>query len=240
MKLVKQRFQKELKRNDLVDYLREAWEYFQAHQQNVLITVAIAAVIFALAFLYIQKRSANFDQAQDILSNAAYYESQKVGDPADKSNGYVLFRTNDEKYQKVQEGYNQIINLYPNSPAAADAQFKVGCCYYEMKKYEQAIDQFQSYLNRYRNGKYVPQARLNIAYAWEQKKDYDKAAEIYGVLSKDFKGQCWGAEALWHEAVCLEQKMQKDKAKDCYKELTTTYPDSYQAKDAQAKLKAKG
>jgi len=221
----------ELKRDVIADYVRQGIDLIKLHKENALITLAIVAAIVILVPLYLQRRASNYDRAQEMLTTGDFYARQKVYKVGAESDAqsYVLFHTTDEKFKKTQETYQQILNLYPGSPAAEDATFKIAACLYEEKKYDQALDQYRSYLNRYRKGKFVAQTNLGIACALEQKKDYAMAIESLQKVADDKNAGPWAVEALYHQGLCWEKQRSSKKAHDVFGEIEKSYPNTYWA-----------
>ncbi len=227
MKIILEQKNKAKAKNAELDSLRQAVEYVRTHRENSLIALGVVAALVILVPLYFQKRASNFEKAQDLLTLGGAYTRQPVIKTDSKFNfaGNQYFHSKEEKYKKATETFQQILNLYPSSPAAGDAVFNLALCSFELKKYDEALDSFQSYLNKYPKGKYKYQALLGTAYCYEQKKDYRKAIDILE-QTRNFEGgaKLWKAEALYHEGLCLLNSGEKAKAKQTLEQVSKEYP----------------
>ncbi|MDD5261142.1 MAG: outer membrane protein assembly factor BamD [Methylacidiphilales bacterium] len=111
-----------------------------------------------------------------------------------------LAREQQKKWSDAIASYNKLIDKYPGSDLASDAQYQIGYAWYQASSqpdYDQSaaqksIEAFQDFLVRYPNSEKVDQARIymteldgrrvqgsfNIAQFYEKQKNY-KAAIIY-------------------------------------------------------------
>jgi len=66
-------------------------------------------------------------------------------------------------FQIAQEGFRKLINMYPESRRADNAQFWIGEISYRQKRYEDAILEYQTVIEKYPKGNKVKAALLNRA-----------------------------------------------------------------------------
>lgn len=66
----------------------------------------------------------------------------------------------------AREGFQELIDRYPNSKNADNAQFWIGEIYYREKWYEKAIVEYQKVVEKYPNGNKVKSALLKQGYAF--------------------------------------------------------------------------
>ena len=75
------------------------------------------------------------------------------------------------EYDKAIAGFKDILQKYPDSELADNAQFWVGECHMATKQYEQAILSYQKVIKDYPNGNKVPNAILRQAMAFTEIND---------------------------------------------------------------------
>lgn len=81
----------------------------------------------------------------------------------------ALFR--EEKYEDAIKGFETLMEKYPKSDRADNAQFWIGECYMGLKQYEKAILAYQEVIKNYPKGNKVPSAMLRQAIAFLEIKD---------------------------------------------------------------------
>jgi len=93
-----------------------------------------------------------------------------------KSNELELYDTSmaffkDGKYEDAMGGFRALLENYPQSDRADNAQFWIGECHMALKQYEQAILAYQEVIKKYPKGNKVPSAMLRQAIAFLEIKD---------------------------------------------------------------------
>jgi tol-pal system protein YbgF len=87
---------------------------------------------------------------------------------------------------KARQGFAQLIQSYPKSENADNAQFWIGESYYREKWYEKAILEYQTVIEKYPKGNKVPAAMLKQGMAFIQLGDKSNARLILKELEKKF------------------------------------------------------
>jgi tol-pal system protein YbgF len=87
---------------------------------------------------------------------------------------------------KARQGFTQLIQSYPKSENADNAQFWIGESYYREKWYEKAILEYQTVIEKYPKGNKVPAAMLKQGMAFIQLGDKSNARLILKELEKKF------------------------------------------------------
>ncbi len=137
------------------------------------------------------------------------------------------------------EGYRQVVAKFPHSRNAAEASFLIGWLDFNRAHYKDAIPSLEETLKRYGSSSFEDDARWYLGFsrwlAGDTEKalvDFDKLAAHSGALSGG-KGSYWMARAL-------DKLGKKDQAIATWQKLVNTYPFSYYATEARARLKEKG
>ena len=103
-------------------------------------------------------------------------------DPADQlyNEGKQAFDSGN--YVKARQRFEQLIQQYPKSNMADNAQFWVAEIFYREKWYEKAILEYQKVIENYPNGNKVPAALLKQAQSFHNIADRSNARLIYQEL----------------------------------------------------------
>ena len=75
------------------------------------------------------------------------------------------------KYEEATEGFKALLERYPKSDRADNAQFWIGECYLALRQYEQAILAYQRVIEKHPEGNKVPSAMLRQAMAFLEIED---------------------------------------------------------------------
>lgn len=201
----------ELKRNELVEWLKLSAYYFKNNLKVLLVTLSSAIFIIAAgsSILYIKRN--NNKQSAEMLSQA--------------TNAYHLGESQTGEKNKISivdsiTILKSIIEKYPNTQSAALAYYYLGKLNYELSDYQQSLLYYQDFANKYSNHMLINSVRTNIANIYEIQKNYDEAAKIYENLvnSSDMDAKQKDAQRL-NLARIYELQNNPDKAKNIYSAL---------------------
>jgi tol-pal system protein YbgF len=92
----------------------------------------------------------------------------------------------DGHMDKARQFFQQLLNTYPQSEHADNAQFWIGETYYSEKWYEKAILEYQTVIEKYATGNKVAGAMLKQGMAFLQLGDKANARLIWKALEKKF------------------------------------------------------
>ena len=95
---------------------------------------------------------ANANQSQGAVSEQQLFQSAK----AQYSQG---------KFEQALRGFQDLLDQYPGSSSADDAQYMIGESYYNMKEYVDAVAEYDKVIKRYPDSENVPGACLKKAFA---------------------------------------------------------------------------
>jgi len=82
--------------------------------------------------------------------------------------------------------YQNIVKLFPGTPVAEDAAWKVAVFYVEEAKYAQAVDGFQTFIRNYPASQRVADAQFAMAEVLEQMGKWNDAMDAYEVFRQKF------------------------------------------------------
>lgn len=86
-----------------------------------------------------------------------------------------------EEYEEAVRMYARLVDAYPESAKAPEAQHKTAFIYYNnLKNFEKAIEAHKKLIKRFPESRYVPQARFMVGYIYANNlQDYEKARQAY-------------------------------------------------------------
>ncbi|MBT8342206.1 MAG: tol-pal system protein YbgF [Desulfatitalea sp.] len=90
------------------------------------------------------------------------------------------------RLEKARQGFQQLLETYPKSSHADNAQFWIGESYYREKWYEKAILEYQAVIEKYPKGNKVTAAMLKQGMAFLQIGDQSNARLILKELQKKY------------------------------------------------------
>jgi tol-pal system protein YbgF len=89
-------------------------------------------------------------------------------------------------YELAVAGYEEFLNLSPESPEADDAQYWIGESYYSLGELDRSIQEFLKVRDLHADGDQVAAATLKIAYAFLRKGDSATARRYLETLIREF------------------------------------------------------
>jgi tol-pal system protein YbgF len=102
-----------------------------------------------------------------------------------------LYRTAKQAFDQgdleaARQGFEELIQRYPQSKHADNSQFWIGEIYYRDKWYEKAILEYQKVIENYPNGNKVPASLLKQGFAFQNIGDNANARLILEELTKKY------------------------------------------------------
>ena len=136
-------------------------------------------------------------------------------------------------------GYARVVEAAPGSPSAADARFQMARLHEAGGDLAEATALYEEGANA-NSGETAARARFRLGEIFEDKEDYGTAAKHFMRVAILFLHPELSPESLWRAAYCFEQGADLEQARRTYQEVLDEYPESEQAKKAQAQLKGLG
>lgn len=90
------------------------------------------------------------------------------------------------KFAQARDIFQELLNKYPKSDQADNAQFWIGETYYREKWFEKAILEYQRVIDAYPRGNKVPSALLKQGMAFEELGDAENAQLLFKELVAKF------------------------------------------------------
>lgn len=89
-------------------------------------------------------------------------------------------------YALARDGFQEVVDRFPASELADDAEYWVAETWYAERDFEQARDGFDRVLTHHPDSEIVPAAELKLAYSLLETGDPDRAIEVLQALQKDY------------------------------------------------------
>lgn len=127
-----------------------------------------------------------YRSAVEIYAKAA--ADYPLGDMTDRSLLRVadILETKLKDRAAAMQTYQNIVKLFPGTPVAEDAAWKVAVFYVEESKYAQAVDGFQTFIRNYPASQRVADAQFAMAEVLEQMGKWNDAMDAYEVFRQKF------------------------------------------------------
>jgi TolA-binding protein len=81
--------------------------------------------------------------------------------------------------EKAVKTYRELIQLYPNTEGAEEAQFRIALLLKQEKKWGEAIDEMEKFIKNYPKSHLLVEAHVEVGDLYLVLKDYSKALERY-------------------------------------------------------------
>ncbi len=121
-----------------------------------------------------EKPTVQDDPGKDLSDTDLYVAAKKAFDQGD--------------FDSARRGFEELLQKYPTSPRANNAQFWLGETYYQEKWYEKAILEYQKVIDNYPKDSKVPAALLKQGFAFLNLGDKANARLVLKELSDKYPG----------------------------------------------------
>jgi tol-pal system protein YbgF len=98
------------------------------------------------------------------------------------------------------EGFREVIQKYPDSPEAANAQFQIGEALYQQGKYREALPEYQKLIATYKNSQHLAEAYYAQGVCYQSLNQAANAKNMFETVKRLFPGST--------QAFMADQKLQ--------------------------------
>lgn len=132
------------------------------------------------------------------------------------------------KYQEALDGYQKVIDLYPDTKAGQDAYFYMGWAYERLEKYEEAIAQLEQGIDLFPRNENAANAQVYIAQIAHVNKDIAAAVDAFQKVA-DNATYDYDTRRMAQYSVgkIYEDNSETDLAIDAYQKLLTEFPEPH-------------
>jgi TolA-binding protein len=233
-----------LKENELARSVIGAGAALEGRRRDITLGVTVVVVLLAIVGGYTWWRQSRADSAGEALGTAlAVYEAPVVP-PAPVAPGSAppvqqagTFLTQQAKLEAALPKFIEAADKYPTSGAGIAARYHAAGILATLGRYSEAEQQYQNVVSRAGTGIYSETAKLGLADAQVAQQKYDSAIAIYTELSRNSQQMPLdGVLMQLGRAYTLAGK--KSEATSTFTRVTTDFPQSTYAADAQRELDA--
>ncbi len=132
------------------------------------------------------------------------------------------------KYQEALDGYQKVIDLYPDTKAGQDAYFYMGWAYERLEKYEEAIAQLEKGIDLFPRNENAANAQVYIAQIAHVNKDIATAVDAFQKVA-DNATYDYDTRRMAQYSVgkIYEDNGETDLAIGAYQKLLTEFPEPH-------------
>lgn len=204
----------ELKRDPLQDSVRSGLEWIAAHRQTFFSIVGTLAVLIVVAAFIVSNFRNLRQQAWERYSAGQNWAYSGNADNAINQ-------------------FNEVINQFSRTPAAAYAVLSKGDILYQQRKFPEAVEAYKQCIDRDPPKVILPFAMSALGNAQEDQGDFQGAIASYKDFLSRFPDHLLAPKV--HEALgrTYELALNPDAAKETYEKIITLYPSTLWAEHAR-------
>lgn len=214
---------KELQEDKLVTTFYQAQEFFEEHQQKLLIGIgAIAVVIIAIVWFINKKVEDNLLASGQVSRIISTYEQGDYQKAIDGEPGTQLV------------GLQKIVDDYGSTEQGEIAKIYLANSYYTLGDYENAIDYYSDYSG---NSKLHKASSLGgVAACYEEMGKFEDAGDYYKRAANTYKMDSQSADYLLNAGINYIKAEQKDDAKKVLETIKKDYVTTTAAREVDKYL----
>lgn len=216
----------------------------EGRQRDITLGVVVVVALLAIVGGYSWWRSSRANTAAEALGTAlAVYEAPVVP-PAPVAPGSAppvqqagTYLSEQAKLEAALPKFVEAADKYPTSDSGVVARYHAAGILARLNRYSEAEQQYQSVVSQAGTGLYGESAKLGLADAQVAQKKYDSAIALYTELSRNSQQMPLdGVLMQLGRAQVLAGK--KSEAATTFSRVTSEFPQSTYAADAQRELDA--
>ena len=138
---------------------------------------------------------------------------------------------------KTPQEYQQVIDRYPNSPAAANAYLLLAEAQRSEKKFAEANTTLQTFITKFPQHEFVSTARMAMAANLESMGKSDDALAAYQQIATTYPNSFNAPLAMLAQVYILKAKNKSDDARRICENILTQYRQSFWAGEAMQELR---
>ena len=136
----------------------------------------------------------DYEKALEVYKNAALRYSAVSGGREDTTVAYAIYQSGESDYwlgrfEAAIEMFHSLLEKYPNSALAPDAQYAVGWVYFSQKLYSQAIGEFDKVTTNYPNSPTAIRALYSKGDSYYNSAQYQQALICYSEVLVKISGE---------------------------------------------------
>ncbi len=219
MKVKKKITKKKLKQPDeFISFTEQAYRYINQHFKQIAGGVILVLVLLAAFFLF-----RSWEQKKEEESNKQFFAVLEKYQRA----SYTDREANPGQYQKILDGFEEVIKNYPRTASAHLSLIYKGGIYLQLAEFDEAIKAYENFFKKGRKERFYQLLALEgLGYAYEGKKDYEKALVSYQKMMTLGVPYEWTGVHL-NLARCYEKMGKNEEALEHYRAFLKSAPNSF-------------
>ncbi len=216
--MVKSSARKELKKDQLADFISKVILWIKVHRETSLSLLGILILGSSLSGYIIHHLKKTNERAWERLSFAQAHYHRNF-------------------YNEALNLYDEILQVYQRSPVANYAMFYKAETLYQLKKYREASEIYQNYLIKHKQKNLIPLAYAGLGASFEAQENFVQAIGVYQQFLNRFSEHFFRPIIYLSLARCYQHNNQKSEAANTYERVITSYPGSNWQKIAERELR---
>ncbi len=160
-------------------YGKENWtaalEALNALREDFIGRELIHSIVYYTGMIFTERQA--YDDARVEFQNVVDSGHEQLAPLAQFGIGQTYFA--EAKYDEAIEGYQKVIDKYPDTKMAQDAHFNIGWAYERLQKYDEAIIQVEGAIEKYPHNENTSNMQFYVGQIYYAKKDTDGAINAY-------------------------------------------------------------
>jgi len=152
-------------------------ELFEQNKAGVAAGGVILGVLLVFLVLYMRHQSTVNMRSAAYFRDGQYTYSFKI--PPAESGQNPMFSSDEEKYTKAAQYFQQVVETYPGSRYAPVSMFYLGNCRFRLRQYAAALESYDQFIGRFSRHHLAMQAMLGRGDSLEQLGRHPEALESY-------------------------------------------------------------
>jgi tol-pal system protein YbgF len=182
---------------------------------------------FDPALFWVENRNKILIYAVLLLAGLAAYGAFQISNQRNIAAAQALF-----SQATKPEDYRQVIQKFPRTTTAANAQLLLAAQLRDEKKYDEAETVLRDFISQYPDHMLAGGGQLSLAATLEEQGKTDEAIEAYQQVVLKYANTYAAPLAILSQANLLRGKGKLDEAKRAYETVISQYPDSLCAQQA--------
>ena len=184
-------------------------EHFEKYRAGLAAAGVVLSVLVVFGLLYVRHRHTVAVRAAVLYRDAYNVYSYRIPPPGSET--VPLVGSEEEKYQRAMQAFQQLSDTYPGATLAPAALYFAANCRYRLRQYSQALETFDQFLARYPGHRLAVQARLGRGDSLEQLSRYQEAVLEYQQVINS--GSALGYEGSMGAVRCLLRMGESDRTR---------------------------
>jgi tetratricopeptide (TPR) repeat protein len=233
---MKRELKRQIKQNELVSGVQQASQWTAAHESQLKVTAAVAAVVALAVFGMTTYRNSRRNEADRLFSAALETFHSPVA--TELPEGFepppgTIYATAAEKYRKAAGQFDEVERKYGSLDVGTRSRYYGALCRVELAEYDAAEKPLSELAARRDVAMESSLARLALADLHRRRGQVDKAVDDYRRLSEDTSFVLPKDHVLVELGTTLESARRPAEAGAAYRRVFEDFPDSVYAAEAR-------